>query len=227
MELLTLDVGNTTVDACAFTDFGHRYLGRYRHDEVEKLKGVGEIVVAVSVKPSVNESLRRVFGKKLRLLSKEDIPLKVSYRTPRTLGTDRVLFAYGVKEFYSQDAVLVMVGTALVIDLLLEGEFKGGFVSAGPVLKLRALHEATEGIPRLELRQSGAIVGKSTEECVLGGILRESVSFIKSTAELWSEEFKKELPIYITGGDGYLFVELGTYDPLILHRAMRRIIIHD
>ena len=226
MKLLTLDVGNTTVDACEFLGKQVKHLGRFPHRDLKIESKDYDLVVAVSVKPSFNDVLERAFPNRLKLLSLDDIPMEIYYKTPHFLGTDRVLFAYGVRELYSEDALLVMAGTALVVDLLLEGKFWGGFITAGVGLKLKALSEKAEGIPHMSLKPTDITVGMSTEEVVLGGTYLESVSFIEKTAERWFKEFNKELPVYITGGDGWLFEKLGTYDPLLLHRAMHRIIIN-
>jgi len=223
MKVLTIDVGNTTIDACIFEGKKLKHLGRFPHSEIEKLSGDYDLVLVSSVRKSFNDKLRKLFKNKIRFLEIKDIPIEVDYETPETLGVDRVLFAYGVKEFYSQSAVLVMAGTALVVDLLLDGVFKGGFITAGLGLKLRALSKRAEGLPSLEPEPIDRLIGRSTKECLLAGTYLESRSFIERTLNLWSEKFKKELPLYITGGEGNIFEDLGLYDPLILHKAMLKV----
>jgi len=227
MKVLTLDVGNTTVDACFFENGKPKHLGRLPHDRLRELKGNYDLVVVSSVRESLNRELKGMFGMKAKFLKVPDVPIEMDYETPKTLGVDRVLFAYGVKEYISESAVLVMAGTALVVDLLLGGVFRGGFITAGLGLKLKSLSEKAEGLPRLEPDRLEILLGKSTEECIRGGTYLESLSFIKNTAERWVKEFKRELPVVITGGEGKLFEGLGIYDPLILHRAMLRIIINE
>ncbi|WP_457600413.1 type III pantothenate kinase [Hydrogenivirga sp.] len=227
MKLLTLDIGNTTVDACVFVGEEPKHLGRLPHTEVEKLSGEYDLVLVSSVRSVLNEKLSELFGKRVRFLKLKDVSIELDYETPETLGIDRVLFAYGVRELYSDNAVLVMAGTALVVDLLLGGVFRGGFITAGLGLKLRALSDRAEGLPALEPEPVDSILGRSTRECLLAGTYRESKVFIEETAKRWSEEYRTQLPIYITGGDGKFFKELGVYDPLILHRAMCRIIINE
>lgn len=224
MRVLTLDVGNTTVDACLFEGKEIRHLGRFPHSEIEKLPGDYDLVLVSSVRKSLNDKLRSLFRNKIRFLEIKDIPIEVDYDTPESLGVDRVLFAYGVKEFHSRNAVLVMAGTALVVDLLISGVFKGGFITAGLGLKLRVLSERAEGLPSLEPEPIDRLIGRSTKECLLAGPYLESRTFIEQTTKRWSEEFKKELPVYITGGEGKFFNDFGVYDPLILHRAMLKVV---
>ncbi|NPA42214.1 MAG: type III pantothenate kinase [Aquificae bacterium] len=224
MRVLTIDVGNTTLDLCIFEDGTPKHLGRFSHS-IHPPQVKYNLAVAVSVKPSFNDRLKEMF-ENLRLITKEDIPIEVIYETPQTLGTDRVLLAYGVKNFYSPDAVLVSAGTALVVDLMIDGVFMGGFITVGLRTKLSCLSSKAEGIPTLEPEKLEVSLGKSTRECILGGSFLESKFFIERTAKRWSKEFKRNLGIYITGGDGYLLKDLGTYDPLLLHKAMHRIIIN-
>ena len=226
MRVLTLDVGNTTVDACVFEGDKPKPMGRLPHGRLGELAGDYDLVAISSVKESLNMEIRKVFGERVRFIKVPDVPMEIDYETPETLGVDRVLFAYGVKEHISEDAILVMAGTALVVDLLLGGVFRGGFITAGLGLKLKALSERAEGLPDLSPERMDTILGRSTRECILGGTYMESFSFVRSTAERWVQEFKRELPLVITGGEGRFFESLGVYDPLILHRAMLRIIIN-
>ncbi len=226
MRILTLDIGNTTVDACIYEEGELRHIGRFPHAQIGKLSGEYDLVVASSVRKSLNEVLKRIFRSRVKILELEDIPLEADYGTPETLGVDRVLFAYGVKELYTESAILVSAGTALVVDLLLEGVFRGGFITAGLGLKLRTLSEKTEGLPNLEPEPLETFLGKSTRECLLGGVYTESLTFVEETVRRWNKELGRDLPVFITGGEGKFFEKLGTYDPLLLHRAMLRIIIN-
>ncbi len=223
MRVLTLDIGNTTVDACLWEGGRLKHLGRFSYLDLSVLEGKWERVLVVSVRPSLHEDLTRAFGRKLWIVRREDIPIRVEYRTPETLGVDRVLLSYAVKEFYTDSGVVVSLGTALVVDLLLKGVFRGGFITAGIGLKLKALHMAAEGIPDLKLRDLRVLLGRSTEECVVGGIVEEVRAFVVSLKYRWEKEFGVSLPVFITGGDGQILKDLGTYDPLILHRGLLRI----
>ena len=223
MRVLTLDVGNTTVDACSWENGKLDHLGRFSHLDLSVVEGGWDRVIAVSVRPSITEKLLDTFGSKIKVIVLEDIPIRVDYLTPETLGVDRVLFAYAVREFYSENAVLVSAGTALVTDLMTEGTFRGGFITAGLGLKLRSLHGATEGIPEYRLKKLKVSLGRSTEECVLGGVLEEARAFVKTVTERWTRETRIDLKVFVTGGDGWVFEDAGTYDPLILHKGMLRI----
>ena len=225
-RILSIDVGNTTVHLCEIRGEEIKEIGRFRHEDFESAVKGYRRAVAVSVRESFSERLREVFGDGVYIVRREDVPLEIEYKTPQTLGMDRILLAWAVKEFYSPDGVIVSAGTALVIDLLDRGVFRGGFITAGPRLKVHCLSARAEAIPEIEPGIFEDEIGKSTEDCLKGGIYLESRRFIEGTSRRWSEMVGRKLPIYLTGGDGRLFEDLGTYDPLLIHRALGRIIIN-
>ncbi len=217
-KILTLDVGNTTLDACIWK--GNKLLRclKLRHEDIYTLEGNYARVLCVSVKPSITSQLRELFGNTLKLLGLEDIPLEVEYRSKDTLGIDRVINAFGVREFYSENAVVVSCGTALVVDLLKGGIFKGGFITAGMGLKLKALYEFTEGIPLYSLKKIRTDYGSDSEEAVLGGIITEVLALIDRCKDRWGVD-----EVIITGGEGWLIEETGIYDSLLSHKALMKL----
>ena len=222
MRLITLDAGNTSLDIVFWRHKTPEKHLKLSYEELKSFKKIPLRGVGISVKPSVEGLITSKFPK-VKLLKKEEIPVRVSYGTPETLGIDRVTLAYAVKEFYSENAVIVSCGTALFVDLLLEGEFRGGFITLGIGKKLSCILSLTEGIKNLNLEKINVTVGSSTKECVVGGVLRESEEFVKKTTKLWKENFKKDFEVIITGGEGHLLKHLGVCDPIILHKGLRKL----
>ncbi len=222
MRLITLDAGNTSLDIVIWKHAIPEKHIKLSYEELKDFKRIPLRGVGISVKPSVEGLITSKFPKVI-FLKKEEIPVKISYKTPETLGIDRVALAYAVKEFYSENAVIVSCGTALFIDLLLEGEFHGGFITLGIGKKLSCILSLTEGIKNLKLEKMEVVVGSSTKECVVGGILKESEEFVKKTLELWREKFKRDFKVVITGGEGLLLKHLGVYDPIVLHKGLRKL----
>ena len=220
MKIKTVDVGNTAVDICEYENGELKFLGKFTHkEEIRETLKDGDKIIVCSVRPSLNEFLRRV-GKNLEFITVKEINMASEYESMETLGTDRLLFAYGVKKLYSRDALLVSAGTSLVVDLMIEGTFKGGFITCGLSTKARALSERAEQLPLIEPKIFKKDIGRDTISAMEGGIYLESLHFIISLKEKYESLFKKTIPIYITGGEGMYFEELGFYDPLILHKAM-------
>lgn len=221
MKVLTLDVGNTSVDACLFDGKDVTFLGKFSHWQVEELKNSYDEIYIASVKPSMNRFLMETFKNACFILN-EHVPLKATFDT-KNVGIDRLLNLYGALNFYSEDALVVSCGTALVLDVLVRGVFEGGFITLGLSGKLKCLSEKAELIPSLDLRKVDVFVGRDTQSAILGGILREAKSFIVVLLEELKKTYSGEFSLIITGGDGWLLRDMGVYDPLLIHKAILRI----
>ncbi len=219
MKILTLDVGNTTVDACIFGEGGLRSLGKFLHEDVQKLKGKYDRICVASVKPSFNPVVEGLF-EDVHFIEPKDVPLRVSFEGKEKVGVDRLLNLYGAMLFYSENSLVVSCGTAMVLDLLVDGTFRGGFITLGLSGKLRCLTERAELIPEMKLRRLDVAIGEDTETAIVGGILKEARSFVLSFFQEAKECYGRDLSLIITGGDGWLLQDIGTYEPLLIHRAM-------
>jgi type III pantothenate kinase len=218
MKVLTLDVGNTSVDACQYDGKNLTFIRKFSHKEVEHLKGDYDMVYVASVKPSLNTTLKEVFPNAVFIESK-DVPIKATFDTD-SVGIDRLLNLYGAWRFYSKNSLVISCGTAFVLDVLVEGVFEGGFISLGLATKLQCLSQRAELIPSFELKKVEVFLGKDTQGAVVGGILKEAKSFIKVFLEELKNTYMRDFSVVITGGDGWLFEDIGIYDPLLIHKAM-------
>ncbi len=220
-KLITIDIGNTSIDICEHEGKNIRFIGKFEKvdDALNILEGK-ERIIASSVRPSLREEFIKRLGNGIKFINPDNINIRVEYKSKESIGIDRVLFAYGVKKFYSDTALLVSAGTALVVDLLIEGVFKGGFITCGLRTKAKALHESAELLPLVEPEMFKGTIGVDTLSAIKGGIFLESLYFIKGVKERFENLYGKHLCVFITGGDGYLFKDMGLYDPFIIHRAM-------
>ena len=77
------------------------------------------------------------------------IPLGNHYHTPETLGADRLAAAVGAQAMYPHsDIMIVDFGTAITIDTVEDGAFKGGNISPGVTTLPRpsGLHRTTASL---------------------------------------------------------------------------------
>lgn len=221
MRVLTLDVGNTSVDVCQYDGKNITFIRKLSHKELEHLRDDYDRVYVASVKPSLNILLKEVFPNAVFIESK-DVPIEATFDTSK-VGIDRLLNLYGVWHFYAKNSLVISCGTALVLDVLVEGVFEGGFISLGLATKLQCLSQRAELIPSFELKKVEVFLGKDTQSAVVGGVLKEAKSFIKVFLEELKNTYMKDFSLVITGGDGWLFEDIGIYDPLLIHKAMLRI----
>lgn len=99
------------------------------------------------------------------------LPIKIRYKTPETLGRDRIAAAVAANRLFPGEAILVAdVGTALTIDLLsAEGEFLGGNISPGIKMRLEALHKFTSRLPLVQPDKDAQPFGCDTQTAISSG----------------------------------------------------------
>lgn len=138
----------------------------------------------------------------LHVLSAESkLPFKLDYRSPETLGPDRIAAIGGAFMLYPESTSMVIdAGTALTYDLLEGGVYHGGNISPGIRMRFEALHRFTGRLPFVNTLNPYESPGKTTEEAitagVVNGVLYEINEYIRT--------FEKKYPgirIIITGGD--------------------------
>jgi type III pantothenate kinase len=144
----------------------------------------------------------------LILDSKTPLPISLNYKTPETLGTDRIALSVGTHFLYPQSNCLVIsTGTCITIDLIdCKGVFQGGIISPGLAIRLHSMHTFTENLPFVDInkQEKVSLVGKSTTESMESGVYNGTIAEIEQTINQFKVIYK-DLTAIITGGDHKLF----------------------
>lgn len=133
-------------------------------------------------------------------------PFHISYASPKTLGTDRIANAAGaIHQFGDQNILIVDCGTCITYTLIVNRHLKGGAISPGIRIRLKALHEFTGKLPLVEFNQNWPeLIGHSTEESILSGVLQGIVAETEKMIENFCSQIKN-LNVIITGGNQPFF----------------------
>ena len=135
------------------------------------------------------------------------IPLANHYHTPETLGADRLAAAVGAQALYpDSDIMIVDFGTAITIDFVEGGAFKGGNISPGVITRFRALADYTARLPRCYATDEALDYGRTTQEAIEQGVMRGVEHEIRGYAELYMQKNGRKCIIF-TGGDAKYFVK--------------------
>ena len=136
------------------------------------------------------------------LSSKTKLPFKNLYKTPKTLGVDRVaLVAYGVKKYPSKDVLLIDAGTCITFDFVnAKKEYLGGAISPGIEMRYKALHTFTSNLPLLEKESTQNEIGNTTNESIHIGVIRGVLQEIEGIIRQYQKKYPN-LTIVLTGGD--------------------------
>lgn len=133
--------------------------------------------------------------------------IKNHYRTPQTLGLDRLAAVTGAQALYPGKANLVIDGgTCITYDHVdADGNYFGGSISPGLQMRYKAVNYYTSALPLLEADDSfDAKAGNDTHSAIRSGVQNgikfEMAGFIESYFEA-----AKPMNILLTGGDSIFF----------------------
>ncbi|HPT10202.1 MAG TPA: type III pantothenate kinase, partial [Bacteroidales bacterium] len=142
----------------------------------------------------------------LELDEKTPLPLKNRYRSPATLGKDRLAAAVGGTALFPGEPVLVInAGTCITYDLVSSrNEYLGGAITPGLQMRLQALHTFTGKLPLISLRNSEILTGRTTEESILSGVLAGTAAEMEGMVDRFSAQ-NPELKTILSGGDQNYF----------------------
>jgi type III pantothenate kinase len=144
-----------------------------------------------------------------QLTYKTAIPIVNAYETPETLGMDRLAGIVGVwSEFKGNTCLLIDMGTCIKYDVITaEGEYQGGSISPGIMMRYKAMHTFTERLPLLEADWRENEVkwpGKSTSESMHNGVIQGVTGEVERFIRLTEATFG-EIKVIVTGGDSLNF----------------------
>jgi type III pantothenate kinase len=179
---LAIDIGNTlakaavidggqVVDIYKAEAFGTDYLEKIfrRYPAIDR----AILVSTRGGEEALAEWLRERVKQLVRFDHTTPVPIKNGYKTPETLGLDRLAAAVGAVALHPGTAALVVdFGTAITIDLVsADGEFRGGNISPGASARFRALHEFTGKLPLRTLTEATEELGTSSFSAIESGVI--------------------------------------------------------
>lgn len=134
------------------------------------------------------------------------LPITIKYKTPHTLGKDRIAAAVGAYYLQPNRNILIIdAGTCITYELLeASGTYLGGNISPGMTTRFKALNDYTKKLPLLNEREEVPCWGTCTEDAiragVVNGIVFEMDGYIDKAKELYSDVL-----VFLTGGHSFYF----------------------
>ncbi len=137
--------------------------------------------------------------------------LKIKYRNPLEVGTDRIANAIAAQHYYPQQNIVVIdFGTATTFCAISsDKEYLGGVIMAGMRIAMDALQANAAKLFPVEIVTPTTVLGRSTRESIQSGLYYSQVGTVHEITQRISQEaFGGEKPIVIgTGGFAHLFAE--------------------
>jgi type III pantothenate kinase len=151
----------------------------------------------------------------------------IDYPEPDTIGPDRLANAIAVRRFYGAPAVVVDFGTAVTFDVVdRRGNYAGGIIAPGLAAMTDYLHEKTALLPRIQIREENAVIGKNTEQAMRIGAVHGYRGLVRELIRELGQALKApKLPVVATGGYADLIArkvpEITAVEPLLTLEGLR------
>ncbi|MEO8205150.1 MAG: type III pantothenate kinase [Chthoniobacterales bacterium] len=188
-----------------------------------------DAAIISSVVPKVKTALKKFLGATPTHWVTHRSPLHVGieYPKPSSIGADRLCNAEACAKIYGTPVIAVDFGTAVTFDVIsAKGNYIGGVIAPGLRAMTDYLHERTALLPRVQLREPRAALGKTTIEAMRVGAIIGYRGLIRGILEeLAAEQFKNRKPLLVaTGGDAPLVAsrmrEFTAIDPHLTLRGL-------
>jgi type III pantothenate kinase len=130
------------------------------------------------------------------------VPVRLSYKTPKTLGMDRLAAVCGAYSVAKGSPVLVVnAGTCITYDFLTDKNvYTGGSISPGLEMRYKALHAFTDGLPLISPNTDfKKLTGSTTEESIRSGVQLGMVKEVEGIVGEYQSKHKN-LKVLLTGG---------------------------
>lgn len=213
---LVIDCGNTCVKVAVFADKDtllclHKWEKPTGNQFEEVLQAYAiQSAIVCSVVPVKDEWLMVLTQNVpyvLHLNHHTPLPIVNGYKTPHTLGYDRLAVVAGAHALHPNTPALVIdAGTAITYELLTEdGVYRGGNIAPGATMRLQAMHHFTHKLPLLSLQEmTHQLMGNDTQSAMLMGVVQGIVFEIEGYIAALKEKYPNLL-IFLTGGDAFFF----------------------
>ena len=213
MTTLTIDIGNTSIKYAVFEG---QTMVHYRRIIGHDIAPIAENIAAYQPAHAIvcatgalddtqRKSLERLTPDTWFLSHTTPTPISNQYKSPQTLGMDRLAAAVGAYMDTKGEVLIIDMGTAITYDFVdSDGNYVGGNIAPGVQLRLRALHDYTARLPLVEAEGNHPPLGEDTETAIRCGV----IDGIKYEIGGYLHHFFLKYPnlsVFFTGGDELYF----------------------
>lgn len=242
MHNLVIDIGNTNSKLAVFSD---KELVHYQRTEALTLDLLKSLIDTFPLQNFTISSVHTDQTALVSFLSEQlcYVPFSTAvtagivnhYQTLHTLGLDRWAKIIAVHQFFPKTNCLVIdAGTCITYDVLnKQGEYFGGSISLGILMRFNALTHYTGRLPLVKWNPEVTIPqGNNTENAIRNGVLQGVVNEVEGFISLENKK-NKDLRVVLTGGDANflmeqlknsIFASQITQDPYLVVKGLNEVI---
>jgi len=206
---LIIDFGNTLTKAAIFQGNQLTELmtsATISIDQIEALKNKYNprhaiISSVIYIPDEIVDYLKKNFVF-IQLDHNTPIPIINLYKTPETLGKDRLAMVVAANHLFpAKNCLVIGAGTCITYDFINHlSNYYGGAISPGLSLRFKALHNFTSKLPLVSFKENIEITGTTTEESILSGVCKGASAEIEGIINEYRALYD-DLQVILTGGD--------------------------
>lgn len=207
---MIIDIGNTVAKLVAFDGDEPVEEIRTCNDSLSALGAFatkyafthGIVGTVKGLTAEAEEQLRSLKIPILRFSPQTPVPITNRYKSPETLGADRLAAAVGASSLKpGKDLLIIDAGTCVTYEVIdAKGNYWGGNIAPGMQMRLRSLNEFTAKLPLVSAEGDVPGMGYDTETAIRSGVLRG----MKYEIEGYIRSMRRKYPhllVFLTGGD--------------------------
>jgi len=207
---LVIDIGNTRVKTGIFVKGKLVKSNTYNSFDLAVLKSIfrdnpgitNSILCSVKKYPAALKKFLSAHSRFIELTYQTPVPVKVAYKTPHTLGMDRLAAICGASLISKGKNILVInAGTCITFDFMdSKRTYRGGSISPGLEMRYKALHTFTGGLPLIVPDMNfKKLIGANTEESIRSGVQQGIIKEVEGIISEYRSRYKN-LIVILTGG---------------------------
>jgi len=213
---LCIDWGNTNVKAAIFdNDNLHKQFTFSEEAALERVSSMMDTykpvkAILCSVVHHDNE-LEYLVKSKIKSFIKLDgytrTPINNAYLSAESLGPDRLAVVSAAHILNpAKTNLVVCAGTCITYNLVQKNKtFRGGAISPGLHMRLKAMHTFTDKLPEIGLEGELLLLGYDTPSCMRSGAVFGMAAEIDGMVNAYESQYP-DFNAILTGGDAPYFV---------------------
>ena len=166
--------------------------------------------------PDIEKVLDRIPFEVIRFRSGiTPVPVTICYKSPLTLGSDRIAAVVNAAHRSPGKNVLVIdIGTCITYDFLnASGQYIGGNISPGIEMRLKALEHFTGRLPLVNAEGALPDMGYDTETAIRCGVISAVNHEVRGYIEKFLNRYP-DLTVYLTGGGRHSLHDIQRYNAI-------------
>jgi type III pantothenate kinase len=213
MSQLVIDIGNSRTKIAVFEGRGLVRADYIEHADKEVvLSYFDQYDIQQSILSSVNEETsawEEILKKRtayIRFSAETGNGIEMRYKTPGTLGLDRLAGVIGAKALFpGRNCLVIDAGTCITYDAIDKNSvYKGGSISPGLVMRLKAMHTFTGRLPLITWADFEGLEGHDTVTSMLSGVVNGTLAEVVGLIEKY-QSYYPDLQVILCGGDTNFF----------------------